>query len=145
MLFPQDTLVGLAGAPFIWGKIVQRSMEEWVLTEVGNSEKLYLLHGRKEPRKGKAPVTVALKMRNYLDVTTPKHRDAMVSIALSTHNSAVERLRWIRPAIDRENRLCRMCMTYVETEHVLFRCVGNENGEEVPVAADDRSEEVKKM
>ncbi len=119
-------------------------MEEWLLTEVGNSEKLYLLHGRKESRNGTAPVTVALKMRNYHDATTPKHRDAMVSIALSTHNLAVERLRWVRSAIDHENRLCQMCMTHVETpEHVLFRCAGNENGEEVPVAADDRSEEAK--
>ncbi|KAK0440661.1 uncharacterized protein EV420DRAFT_1485870 [Desarmillaria tabescens] len=73
-------------------KIVERSMEEWVLTEISNSEKLYLLHGRKEPRKGKAPV---------------QHRDALVSIVLSTHKLAVEQLRWTTPTTEREWRTSR--------------------------------------
>ncbi|KAK0433388.1 uncharacterized protein EV420DRAFT_1240540, partial [Desarmillaria tabescens] len=74
-------------------KNVERSTEKWVLTKISKSEKLYLLHGCKGPRKGKAPVPVALRMRNYLDVTMPNHRDALVSIVLSTHRLAVERLR----------------------------------------------------
>ncbi|SJL15829.1 uncharacterized protein ARMOST_19334 [Armillaria ostoyae] len=106
-------------------KSVVQSMEKSVLAEIGDSRKLYLLHDRKEPRKGKAPGPVALKMRIYLEVTTPKHRDALVSIVLSTHKLAVERLRWTTPTIVRENRLCRMCMADVETpEHILFRCIG---------------------
>ncbi len=78
-------------------KNVQQSMEKWVLTEIADSEKLYLLHGRKEPRKGKGADPGSSEMRNYLEVTTPKHRDAVVSIALSTHKLAVERLRWNTP------------------------------------------------
>ncbi len=54
-------------------KNVQQSMEKWVSTEIADSEKLYLFHGRKEPRKGKALILVALKMRNYLEVMMPKH------------------------------------------------------------------------
>ncbi|PBK80276.1 hypothetical protein ARMGADRAFT_949801 [Armillaria gallica] len=111
-------------------KTVVQSMEKWVLTEIGNSRKLYLLHDRKEPRKGKTPGPVALKMRTYLDVTTAKHRDALVSIVLSTHKLAVERLRWTTPSTERGDRLCRMCMADVETpEHVLFRCTGNDNND----------------
>ncbi len=125
-------------------KNVQQLMEKWVLTEIADSEKLYLLHGRKEPRKGKAPIPVALKMRNYLEVTTPKHRDAVVSIALSTHKLAVERLRWNTPSVQRENRLCRMCVSDVETpEHVLFRCMpGSENDDE-DLTVDDLDERAK--
>ncbi|KAK0439955.1 uncharacterized protein EV420DRAFT_1232973, partial [Desarmillaria tabescens] len=68
-----------------------------------------------------------LKMRDYLDVATPKHRDTLVSIVLSIHKLAVERLRWTTPTTERENRLCRMCLADVETpEHVLFRCIGDD-------------------
>ncbi|KAK0430395.1 hypothetical protein EV421DRAFT_1893563 [Armillaria borealis] len=113
-----------------------------ILTEIGDSRKLYLLHDRKEPKKGKAPGPVALKMRIYLEVTTPKHRDALVSIVLSTHNLAVERLRRTTPATERENILCRMCMADVETpEHILFRCIGNENSDE-ELGADEENARV---
>ncbi|PBK64348.1 hypothetical protein ARMSODRAFT_470846 [Armillaria solidipes] len=84
---------------------------------------------------------VALKMRNYLEVTTPKYRDAVVSIALSI---AVERLRWNIPSVQRENRLCRRCVSDVETpEHVLLRCMpGSENGDE-DLDVDDLDERAK--
>ncbi|KAK0442044.1 uncharacterized protein EV420DRAFT_1217895, partial [Desarmillaria tabescens] len=68
--------------------------------------------------------------RNYLEVTTPKHRDALVSIVLSTHKLAVECLRWTTPTTEHENRRCRMCMANVEThEYVLFRCIGDKNND----------------
>jgi hypothetical protein len=59
-------------------------------------------------------------------VKTQAHREALTSIMLSTHQLAVEVLRYTDHAkqpVTRENRLCRLCKTRVETpEHVLVTC-----------------------
>ncbi|GLB35658.1 hypothetical protein LshimejAT787_0212230 [Lyophyllum shimeji] len=111
-------------------KSVEEGAEKWLQSEVDNSDKLYLLHGRKEPRKDKAPEQITLYLRHYLIlVKTRAHREALTSLMLSTHMLAVERLRWVEhgyPRVKRADRLCRLCVKEVETpEHALLDCTGN--------------------
>ncbi|KAK0236643.1 hypothetical protein EDD85DRAFT_834253 [Armillaria nabsnona] len=65
-------------------------------------------------------------MRTYLTCTVSKYRDALASVVFSTHKLAVERLRWAdhgRRRIARDQRLCRLCTTAIETpEHVILEC-----------------------
>ncbi len=50
-------------------------MESWLQQEVDSSDKLYLLHGRKEPVKNKSPSrTVTLALHHYLDAKFKGHR-----------------------------------------------------------------------
>ncbi|KAJ7620092.1 hypothetical protein FB45DRAFT_754785, partial [Roridomyces roridus] len=95
--------------------------------QVDNSEKLYLLHGRREPQKEKPPMQITLHMRHYLSmITVPEHREAVTSILLSTHQLALEKLRYADhadPSLPRDQRLCRFCRAVVESpEHALFEC-----------------------
>ncbi|KAJ6467074.1 hypothetical protein C8R47DRAFT_990571 [Mycena vitilis] len=59
-------------------------------------------------------------------VKTAEHRDALTSIMLSTHQLALEKLRYTDHALQpvpRHERLCRFCMAMVETpEHALLEC-----------------------
>ena len=59
-------------------------------------------------------------------VRTQKHREAITSIMLSTHQLAVEVLRYVDHAhqpVSRSDRLCRLCKADVETpEHALISC-----------------------
>jgi hypothetical protein len=59
-------------------------------------------------------------------VKTQAHREALTSIMLSTHQLAVEVLRYTDHAnqsVPRANRLCRLCNIAVETpEHSLVTC-----------------------
>ena len=88
----------------------------------------YLLHGRREPQKDGPPIPQTLRLRHYLFmVHTKKHRDALTSVLLSTHQLAVEVLRWSDHAHprepDRARRVCRFCKTETETpEHALLSC-----------------------
>jgi hypothetical protein len=97
-------------------------------SKVDTSEKLYLLRGRVEPVKDKPPAQIISKMRHYLTkVRTQKHRNALVSILLSTHRLAVEVLRYADHAKQRVNnradRKCRFCKSSTETpEHALLDC-----------------------
>ena len=66
-------------------------------------------------------------MRHYLTmVKTQTHREALTSILLSTHQLAVEILRYVNHAheqVPRENRLCRFCKAEIETpEHAMITC-----------------------
>jgi hypothetical protein len=92
-------------------------MLEWLQGEIDLSEKLYLLHGRCEPRKDKPPTQVTSCMRHYLTmVKTQKHREAITSMLLSTHLLAVEVLGYVdhtHQPVPRSERLCRLCKTEV--------------------------------
>jgi hypothetical protein len=108
-------------------KLVKTLMLEWLQEEINSSEKLYLLHGRREPQKDKSPAQVTSCMRHYLTlVKTQKHREALTSLLLSTHLLAVEVLRYVDHAyqpVPRSERLCRFCKIQVETpEHALITC-----------------------
>jgi hypothetical protein len=108
-------------------KLVERNAEEWLQQEVDKSDKLYMLHGRREPQKDKPAVQKPLYMRHYLSmVTTASHREALTSIMLSTHLLALERLRYVDHAhqpVPRHERFCRFCTTEVESpEHALLEC-----------------------
>ncbi|KAJ7081804.1 hypothetical protein B0H15DRAFT_994332 [Mycena belliarum] len=111
-----------------YAKMIDGLMLRWIQGEVDSSEKLYLIKGRREPRKDMAPAPQTLRLRHYLFmVKTQKHREALTSLLLSTHLLAVEILRYGDHAQPRENdrskRVCRFCKIEVETpEHALLTC-----------------------
>ena len=76
---------------------------------------------------GKGKLThKTMHFRHYLKVDNYEHRKAITHIVLSCHFLAVERLRWRRPIIPREERLCRFCKQEIETpEHALLECKTN--------------------
>jgi hypothetical protein len=115
-----------------YAKLVRKLMLEWLQDEIDSSDKLYLLHGRREPQKDKSPTQVTSCMRHYLTmVKTQKHREALTSLMLSTHLLAVEILRYVDHAhqpVPRDERLCRFCKNEVETpEHALITCEHSES------------------
>jgi hypothetical protein len=114
-----------------YSKLVQKLMLEWLQGEIDSSDKLYLLHGRREPQKDKGPTQVTSCMRHYLTlVKTQKHREAITSVLLSTHLLAVEVLRYVNHAhqpVPRSERVCRLCKEEVETpEHALITCTSSD-------------------
>jgi hypothetical protein len=100
-----------------YAKVVDKLMMEWLQAQIDSSDKLYLLRGRLEPQKdeSKPPTQIISTMRHYLTmVKTQTHREALISILLSTHQLAVEILRYVdheHRQVPRENRLCRFCKT----------------------------------
>ncbi|KAJ6462679.1 hypothetical protein C8R47DRAFT_1239855, partial [Mycena vitilis] len=100
---------------------------EWLQGELNSSVKLYLLHGRREPQKDKPAAHVTSCMRHYLSMV--KTQEALTSLLLSTHLLAVEVLRYVDHAhqpVDQADRLCRFCITEVETpEHALLTCAAS--------------------
>ena len=102
-------------------------MLEWLQDAIDSSDKLYLIQGRIETQKDKPPTQIISKMRHYLSmVKTQKHREALTSLLLSTHQLAVEILRYVDHAyqpVPRADRLCRLCKDEIETpEHALLSC-----------------------
>lgn len=129
--FPCPTLVLNQGISTTdvqnYAKVIEKLMLEWLQDCIDSSDKLYLLHGRLEPQKGKAPTQITFKMRHYLTmVKTQKHREALTSIMLSTHLLAVETLHYADHAyqpVPRHERFCRFCKIEVETpEHAMITC-----------------------
>jgi hypothetical protein len=110
-----------------YAKLVDTLMLEWLQDSIDSSDKLYLLHGRLEPQKDKPPIRVTSTMRHYLTmVNTQTHREALTSLLLSTHQLAVEVLRYVdheHQPVPRSDRLCRFCKEMVETpEPALITC-----------------------
>ncbi|KAJ7623901.1 hypothetical protein DFH06DRAFT_1446575 [Mycena polygramma] len=108
-------------------KTIESRALEWLQNEVDSSVKLYLLHGRLEPQKDKPAARKTLFLRHYLFmVKTQEHREALTSIMLSTHQLALEKLRYTDHALQpvpRHERLCRFCIAKVESpEHALLEC-----------------------
>lgn len=101
-----------------YAKVVQKLMLEWLQSEIDFSDKLYLLHGRREPQTDRNPAQVTSCVRCYLIlVKTQKHREAITSVMLSAHLLAVEVLRYVHhehQPVPRWDRLCRFCKTEVE-------------------------------
>ncbi|PBK78454.1 hypothetical protein ARMSODRAFT_1030463, partial [Armillaria solidipes] len=104
--------------------MVWKDTNKWLQNEINCTDKLYLLHGRKEPQKNKPPAQVVLCMRHYLDVPVLEHRTALTRVLLSNHLLALERMRWSeygKPKVQRDHRKCRFCRTVVESpEHALL-------------------------
>jgi hypothetical protein len=110
-----------------YSKLVQKLMLEWLQGEIDSSDKLYLLHGRRDSQKDKGPAQVTSCMRHYLTIVeTQKHREAITSVLHSTHLLAVEVLRYVdytHQPVSRSERVCRFCRREVETpEHALITC-----------------------
>jgi hypothetical protein len=104
---------------------VDNLMKKWLQEEINSSDKLYLLWGRLEPKKDKPPTQIV--STNYLTmVRTQTHWEALTSILLSTHQLAIEILCYVNhnhQQVPRENRLCRLCKTEIETpEHAMITC-----------------------
>jgi len=114
-----------------YAKLVDKLMLEWLQSSIDSSAKLYLLHGRLEPQKDTPPMQKTSIMRHYLTmVKTQKHRETLTSILLSTHQLAVEVLRYVDHAykpVPRANRLCRLCKKEIETpEHAIVSCTSSD-------------------
>lgn len=111
-------------------KAVDRSCRAWLLQEIEQTPKLYLLHGRLEPLGHGEYKAVVMYLRNYLRVVNTNHRKAVTRLLLSSHNLALERMRWserYHDRVPRELRLCRLCANAVESpEHALLLCTGSE-------------------
>ncbi|KAK0183917.1 hypothetical protein F5146DRAFT_964442, partial [Armillaria mellea] len=113
-----------------YSKMVVHGMERWLQQQVDGSDKLYLLHDRKEPVKNKSPRAITLTLRHYLDVKIKDHRKALTWMLLSSHMLAIERLRWGepgRPRLERDHRKCRFCKSAVESpEHAMLGCMSSQ-------------------
>ncbi|KAH6890871.1 hypothetical protein BKA70DRAFT_1120066, partial [Coprinopsis sp. MPI-PUGE-AT-0042] len=109
-------------------KAIWTGLNTYLAASVNGSEKLYLIKGRRDPEDESKPAPV-LAMRGYLKVANDKHRKALTRYMLSSHQLAVEALRWVdhaRPKINRQWRLCRFCRAKVETpEHAVLECKGD--------------------
>ncbi|KAJ7640141.1 hypothetical protein B0H17DRAFT_900630, partial [Mycena rosella] len=113
-----------------YADLVQKLCMEWLQDEINSSEKLYLLHGRREPQKDKAPTQVTSYMRHHLSMPAQYQTAQTPRTRLSTHTVsltlAVEVLRYVDHAyapVPRSDRLCRFCKTDIEMpEHTLLTC-----------------------
>ncbi|KAH6901055.1 hypothetical protein BKA70DRAFT_1114942, partial [Coprinopsis sp. MPI-PUGE-AT-0042] len=109
-------------------KAIWTGLNTYLAASVNGSEKLYLIKGRRDPEDESKPAPV-VAMRGYLKVANDKHRKALTRYMLSSHQLAVEALRWVdhaRPKINRQWRLCRFCRAKVETpEHAVLECKGD--------------------
>lgn len=106
---------------------VEKASKQSLQSQINESDKFYLIHGRKERTKDGSLAHITSTFRQYLEVKIPAHRASLTSIILSHHSLAVARLRWVRDKhnlpIPREKRLCRFCTAAVETpEHALLQC-----------------------
>ena len=112
---------------------VIRSMEIWLHDKLmasprtSDSLKNRLWYDNKQ----KKMVFQVMAFRHYLRVPTGHHRRALIQIVTGNHQLAIERLRWNernRPAIPREERLCRFCKSQIEDPaHALSECTGNDD------------------
>ena len=108
-------------------KLVVKSCDEHLNSMLMNSTKCSLLRGRLELGANGGGSTVVRVMRHYLALPIiPAHRKAITSVMFSSHDLAIERLRWrerYRDPVPREWRLCRFCRASVEDEvHALLEC-----------------------
>ncbi|KAJ7196337.1 hypothetical protein C8J57DRAFT_1106738, partial [Mycena rebaudengoi] len=111
-------------------KSIETRANQWLQHEVDSSVKLYLLHCRREPQKDKPAAQITLYLRHCLFmIRTQSHREAMTSIMLSTHQLALEKLRYTDHAhqpVPRHERVCRFCTDKVESpEHALLEYQSN--------------------
>jgi hypothetical protein len=86
---------------------------------------LYSLHNRREPAKEGTPHYKAFCLRAYLScIANAAHRKTMTWMLCGQHRLASVRLAYeASPPVPRSERLCRLCLSEVETpEHILFQC-----------------------
>lgn len=110
---------------------LQTTLIEWcdedLRRAIMTSPKCSLIAGRMELGVNGVMTRVSRKLCHYLALPiVPAHRKAFISIMFSSHELAVERLRWkerYRGPVPREWRLCRFCRSSVEDEvHALLDC-----------------------
>ena len=106
---------------------VVKSCDEHLNRVLMDSTKCSLLRGRLELGANGGGSNVVRVMRHYLALPIiPAHRKAITSVMFSSHDLAIERLRWkerYRDPVPREWRLCRFCRASVEDDvHALLEC-----------------------
>ncbi|EJD33631.1 hypothetical protein AURDEDRAFT_32692, partial [Auricularia subglabra TFB-10046 SS5] len=106
--------------------LIKESMRDFLRTRGAANPKMQLVQRRPAHNcvstgvYGTAPV---MEFRAYLKIPIPEHRTALTRLLLSTHELAIERLRW--QGVARGERLCRLCHASVEHPvHALFQCTG---------------------
>jgi hypothetical protein len=109
---------------------VKESVDAGLQAKIAFSPKGDLLHGRVELVEDGSLKHVTRQRRHYLSlVPIAKHRKALTRLVLSNHCLSIETLRYptrCRVKIPREFRLCRFCVTSVETEaHAMLGCEAN--------------------
>jgi hypothetical protein len=103
-------------------KALEHSMAAWI-NEGMDSQKMYLLWGRKEPRKDGALFHKTLHLWHYLLLPVADHRKALTRLLLSDHGLALEQMRQGYVYIPCDQRLCRLCENFIESpEHALLEC-----------------------
>jgi hypothetical protein len=105
---------------------VDSHAKRWLQSEVDNSVRLYLLHGRLEPMAKGPSRFHTMFFCYYLRVPNAKHRKSMTHLLLSDHSLALEMLRRgsrYQPPTPRDLRLCGFCETEIESpEQALLVC-----------------------
>ncbi|KAJ7490656.1 hypothetical protein FB451DRAFT_1552295 [Mycena latifolia] len=100
------------------GKLaVYTSAMKFLDAEISGSTRLYMLHGRKEPLENEPALWSSVIILNW------SHRRALARLIVSQHPLAVERMRYNRVTVPRDERLRRFGCASTETvEHALFFC-----------------------
>lgn len=102
---------------------VNGAMYRSIHSRIHELKSAYLIH-RRDP-VGASIMT----LRPYLRIPVPGNRTALTRLILDQHSLASRRGRWTdedRDALPREDRLCRLCHSDVETpEHALLACEGS--------------------
>ncbi|KAF6744223.1 hypothetical protein DFP72DRAFT_760671, partial [Ephemerocybe angulata] len=93
-------------------------------TKFESTDRLELLHGRKEEDHAGEEVQQVRKLRQYLRVYNPGHRRALARMLLSDHRLASRVRRYTGGEVEQQ---CRFCEGAVESVvHVWLECEGNE-------------------
>lgn len=105
-------------------ELIVTSMRAFLRAESAVNPKLVLLQCRPSSvARGRYGASRVMDFRAYLKIAIPNHRTALTRLLLSTHELAIERLRW--QGVPRAERVCRLCEGALEEpEHALLQCSG---------------------
>ncbi|KAF6755306.1 hypothetical protein DFP72DRAFT_885901, partial [Ephemerocybe angulata] len=103
---------------------ILRRMDQYLHAKVEGTDRLSLLHGRKEDDGKGGEVVVVRKLRHYLRVYNPGHRKALARVLLSDHRLATRVRRYTG---GEEEQKCRFCRGEEESvAHVWLECGGRQ-------------------
>ena len=65
-------------------------------------------------------------IENYLKyISKPKFSSALSKLRASSHDMEIERRHYIRPKLNRDERLCMLCHVIEDGEHFVTGCMNN--------------------
>ncbi|KAF6743848.1 hypothetical protein DFP72DRAFT_747631, partial [Ephemerocybe angulata] len=104
---------------------IRRRMDRYLMAKFESTERLSLLHGRREEDRTGEEVQQVRKLRQYLRVYNPGHRKALARMLLSDHRLASRVRRYTGGEAEQQ---CRFCKGAVESVvHVWLECEGRED------------------